>query len=201
MKWSTQKTLLFQVEIIKLCSNQGTNNSGTQLNLEDLIARISKLEEQLKNGIKINKQENEPKEIEQKEEKEKKTENKKEDSGNKNTVKVKGVTPKDKWANVLALLKQDGKILLYTNLIKCNPVEINDMIIGLEFKTGLTPFIKSIIEKPENMVEIEKLISVQYEKPMKIKLIDGVKEEVKVEKSSIDEFQNELDIPINIIEE
>jgi len=201
MKWSTQKTLLFQVEIIKLCSNQGTNNTGTQLNLEDLIARISKLEEQLKNGIKINKQENEPKEIEQKEEKEKKTENKKEDSGNKNTVKVKCVTPKDKWANVLALLKQDGKILLYTNLIKCNPVEINDMIIGLEFKTGLTPFIKSIIEKPENMVEIEKLISVQYEKPMKIKLIDGVKEEVKVEKSSIDEFQNELDIPINIIEE
>ena len=199
MKWSTQKTLLFQVEIIKLCSNQETNNSGASLNLEDLITRISNIEQQLKNGIKVDKEENTPKEIKQKEEK--KIENKKESNENKNTIKVKGSTPKEKWNNILSTLKQQGKILIYTNLIKCTPVEINDMVIGLEFKAGLTPFIKSIIEKPENISEIEKIISVEYEKPMKIKLIDGSTEKVEVEKTSIDEFKKELDIPINIIEE
>ena len=195
MKWSTQKTLLFQVEIIKLCSNQESNNSGSTLNLEDLITRISNIENQLKNGIKIEKKEIETKQVE------KKPESKKESNENKNTIKAKGSTPKEKWNNILSTLKQQGKILIYTNLIKCTPVEINDMVIGLEFKAGLTPFIKSIIEKPENTAEIEKIISVEYEKPMKIKLIDGAKEEVQVEKTSIDEFQNELDIPINIIEE
>ena len=200
MKWSTQKTLLFQVEIIKLCSNQESNNSGASLNLEDLITRISKIEEELKNGVKVVRTEGKPKEFEVKQE-EKKTEMQKKNDENKNTVKAKGTTPNDKWSNILSTFKQDGKILIYTNLMKSTPVELNDMVVGLEFKSGLTPFIKSIIEKPENLAEIEKVISVEYEKPMRVKLIDGSTEKVEVEKTAIDEFKNEMDIPINIIEE
>ena len=63
---------------------------------------------------------------------------------------------KEKWPNILNNLKESGKILLYTNLINATPVELNDLVIGIEFKNGVTPFIKSIIEKPENMAGLEK---------------------------------------------
>lgn len=63
----------------------------------------------------------------------------------------------EKWPNILNNLKKSGKILLYTNLINATPVELNDLVIGIEFKNGVTPFIKSVIERAENIAELEKL--------------------------------------------
>ena len=100
------------------------------------------------------------------------------------------------------ILKESGKILLYTNLINATPVELNDLVIGIEFKNGVTPFIKSIIEKPENMAELEKTVSIEYGKEMKIKIIDGKTEKVnKVPDNPMANLPTDLDIPINIIEE
>ena len=109
---------------------------------------------------------------------------------------------KEKWPNILNNLKESGKILLYTNLINATPVELNDLVIGIEFKNGVTPFIKSIIEKPENMAELEKTVSIEYGKEMKIKIIDGKTEKVnKVPDNPMANLPTDLDIPINIIEE
>ena len=188
IKWSTQKNLLFQVEIIKLCSNFSSDTSNQKVNLEDIISRIVSLENKIKDGIKIEK-------IEKKEEK------KNSEEKEKKVIKAKGATPKEKWNNVLDSLKQEGKILLYTNLMKATPIELNDLVIGIEFKNGVTAFVKSIIEKPENISELEKNLSVQYGKAMKVKIIDGYTEQVKVEKDNIDELKEELNIPINVIEE
>ena len=139
IKWSSQKGLMFQVEIIKLCNKGQDGKEGS--------------------------------------------------TG-------------EKWPNILNNLKKSGKILLYTNLINATPVELNDLVIGIEFKNGVTPFIKSVIERAENIVELEKAISMEYGKEMKIKIIDGKTEQVnKIQSDPIDNLPADLDIPINIIED
>ena len=75
-------------------------------------------------------------------------------------------------------------------------------VIGIEFKNGVTPFIKSVIERAENIAELEKAISMEYGKEMKIKIIDGKTEQVnKIQSDPIDNLPADLDIPINIIED
>ncbi len=189
IKWSEQKGLMFQVEIINLCNKeQGTQNLT---GLEEINARLQRLEEQIKKGVKtvempIKNAENAPK---------------KEDVPKK-IINGKEGKSKEKWPNVLNCLKESGKIILYTNLINATPVELNDLVIGIEFKNGVTPFIKGVIEKPENIAELERLISIEYGKQMKIKIIDGKTEKVnKVPDNSIENLPTDLDIPINIIEE
>ena len=106
------------------------------------------------------------------------------------------------WSKIVNDLKQAGKILLYTNLLNSNAVEINDMTIGIEFPNGLTPFGKSILEKPENMQELTKLISMECGKEMRVKLIEKTqKNEEKPEVNPIESMANDLDIPFNIIDE
>ena len=85
--------------------------------------------------------------------------------------------------------------MLYSNLINAKGRMIDDMTYGIEFSKGLTSFGKSIIEKPENMEELRKLVSIECKKDMRIKLID------KKEQSENNESNNlDLGIDINIIE-
>lgn len=88
--------------------------------------------------------------------------------------------------------------MLYSNLANSNAVELNDMTIGISFPEGLTPFGKSVIGKSENITEISKLISMEYGKPMQIRLIDNTNE--KSNDNSIDNIAKGLDLPLNIIE-
>ena len=70
-------------------------------------------------------------------------------------------------------------------------------------KKGLTPFGKAVLEKPENINEIKKQLSIACGKPMEIKLIDlqaGV-QNTKPEENLVESFAKEADIEINIIEE
>ena len=192
IKWSSQKGLMFQVEIIKLC-NKGQDVKNI-IGLEEINTRLQKLEEQVKNGVKVTKVpvENTPKVD--------KTVPQNEIT--KKVINGKEGSTGEKWPNILNNLKKSGKILLYTNLINATPVELNDLVIGIEFKNGVTPFIKSVIERAENIVELEKAISMEYGKEMKIKIIDGKTEQVnKIQSDPIDNLPADLDIPINIIED
>jgi DNA polymerase-3 subunit gamma/tau len=192
IKWSSQKGLMFQVEIIKLC-NKGQDVKNIT-GLEEINIRLQKLEEQVKNGVKVTKVpvENTPKVD--------KTVPQNEIT--KKVINGKEGSTGEKWPNILNNLKKSGKILLYTNLINATPVELNDLVIGIEFKNGVTPFIKSVIERAENIAELEKAISMEYGKEMKIKIIDGKTEQVnKIQSDPIDNLPADLDIPINIIED
>jgi DNA polymerase-3 subunit gamma/tau len=192
IKWSSQKGLMFQVEIIKLC-NKGQDVKNIT-GLEEINTRLQKLEEQVKNGVKVTKVpvENTPKVD--------KTVPQNEIT--KKVINGKEGSTGEKWPNILNNLKKSGKILLYTNLINATPVELNDLVIGIEFKNGVTPFIKSVIERAENIAELEKAISMEYGKEMKIKIIDGKTEQVnKIQSDPIDNLPADLDIPINIIED
>ncbi len=102
------------------------------------------------------------------------------------------------WSNVINNLKQLGKVMIYTNLINTNAREINDLTLGIEFPNGLTAFGKTVLEKPENMQELVKQVSIEAGKEMRIKLID-LKASNKLEAKS-DNGLSSLGININIID-
>jgi len=68
------------------------------------------------------------------------------------------------------------------------------MTVGIEFKKGITPFGQTVLEKPENMQYLVKLVSQMCGKEMRIKLVDGTAQNRSAAASSMN------DMPFNIIE-
>ena len=109
--------------------------------------------------------------------------------------------PAKGWSNILNDLRQNGKIMLYSNLLKAKPIELNDMTVGLSFPEGLNAFGKSILEKPENITELSRTFSMEYGKDMKVRIIESVEAlPKKEEKNELESMANDLDIPFNVIE-
>lgn len=106
------------------------------------------------------------------------------------------------WPNVLNDLKAKGKIMLYTNLINTNAVEINDMTVGIEFPSGINAFGKTVLEKSENRAELEKQVSIVCGKTMNVKYID-LKENNnnnQANQNNVESMINELGVPFNVID-
>ncbi len=211
IKWSAQKLIMFQVTIIKLCNTEilGTQNNipATQevsINNNEIIElknKINYLEKQIKliestAGTKPtatiqNERKSEPRVTQARV-----------NSTIKQTKENPIVGEKvANWPQVVNNIKQSGKMLVYTNLLNSNAIQINDMTVGINFPKGLTPFGKTILEQTENMNEIVKQVSIELGKPMRVKLIE---DEVKIKEpgtSQIDNLSKELDIPINVIDD
>ena len=207
MKWSSQKLIMFQVAIIKLCNEQSTNNVGLQnsgepsssVNLqeiEDLKYKISRLEKQLNLIQSSGSIKNSGKNVDNQTVKQQPTAIKPEV---KKSTTVNLGDKVQNWPKIVDQIKQEGKISLYTNLLNSSASQINDMTVGIKFEKGLTPFIQTILERPENMSEVTKQVSIELGKPMRVVLIDNNDEIVK----KSDNFENitkNIDIPINIID-
>ena len=204
MKSSTQRLIIFQAGIIRLCDNSAgvapvTNDNmggGSGANNQEIYARLEKIENYLRTGggaariqaggtKKTATTESAPKSI--------------------NTDAIagigKGKKPAQYWQDVVNNLKKNGKIMLYTNLLNTNAVEINDMTVGIEFPKGLTPFGRTVLEKAENKTEISNQVSIACGKEMHIKYIDTKpQDEGEVsEEQQLSNFANEFDIPFNVI--
>ncbi len=190
MKWSTQKSILFQVEIIKLCSENI---------VETHVETVDKSKEKRAKTVNntTNATDSNKKMIENS-----KTNHKKE---NVSMAKaLSGFNEVGGWKDILNELRSSGKIMMYSNLIKAKAIELNDMTIGISFPDGITAFGKTILEKPENLNELSKIVSMEYGKDMKVRIIENVdslpKKEQKNETSSIENMANDLDIPLNIMD-
>ena len=189
IKSSTQKTIMFQAGIIKLCNKEDNT---------DLIDRLNNLERYVKSGAfqVVQPQKNTA------------TKNlPKQDTAKLPAQKIQvqkakySNKTKDFWPKIVEELKQNGKIVLYTNLINTTAIEINDMTIGIQFPNGITSFGRSVLEKTENIAEISRLVSIACGKEMQIKYIDNAEDiHTDNEKYDIEKFANEQDIPLNIIE-
>ena len=202
IKWSSQKLIMFQVAIIKLCNSNsttggtpGTDNTQNEKEIEDLKYKISRLEKELKllqdtprptNTIIEDQSTKQQNKIEFKPEIKK-----------SNTIKLGNSV--QNWPKIVNNLKQEGKITLYTNLLNSTANEINDMTVGIKFERGLTPFGKAILEKSENMSEIVKQVSTEMGKPMRVVLIDN-NDEITAKADNFSNIGKDLDMPINIIE-
>ena len=204
MKYSSQKMILFQVGIIKICNmqyskpiNDVQNSNGNNNEIELLKSRIYQLEQQISKSDNVSTL---------KENKKLSTSSTKpvqkiEKNVDKPIQKVQTGEKLETWPKIMNDLKSDGKIMLYTNLMNSTASQINDMVIGIEFSNGLTPFGKTILEKNENVTELEKRVSMECGKPMKIKYIDSKNnKEIVKQDNSIETFAQDMDITFNMYE-
>ncbi len=221
MKISTQKTIIFETEIIKLCIKEDP---------ERLEERIKLLEEKLENGNfaaperrasvaqnaitthetpKVNT--NIPKrQVEETSKKIKQEDITQTKANNMVPVKLSEGSAIPDWSKAISNIKAQGKVMLYANLINTEAIQVNDMTVVIRFNNGLNAFRKELLQKPENMSALTKEISIICGNPMQIKLEDSsggkqIKEKVpSIPKSEVHEeldILDDLDIPINIIEE
>ena len=226
MKWSTQRSILFQAGMIKLCYQENESNAVAG----DINERISKIENYLRN-LKgnitnvstnnavnaVNAQENKvyasfsnnsiDSSVNQLSDanKTKQSQNIEKALNKENytqeTAKF-GRNIEESWPKIVRDLKQNGKIVLYTNLMQTKAVELNDMTVGIQFPNGLSAFGKTVLEKQENIREISKLVSIACGKEMQIKYIDSSsKAAFKPSfEDNIKKFADDSDIPFNIVE-
>ncbi len=106
------------------------------------------------------------------------------------------------WPKIVTNLKNNGKIVLYTNLVGTQATELNDITVGIQFNKEITPFGKAVLEKQENVKEVENLVSNVCGKPMQVKYIENKAqkaEEPSIE-TSLQDIANASDIPFNIID-
>ena len=211
MKWSTQKLIMFQAGIIKLCNKEveqmqtsGSNvNTGIGNSYSGLEERVTKIENYLRsrNGVSsanASIQVGAPG----------KNGDKNISNTSKNKAETTGIKPKFSaetqkfWPEIVNNLKSQGKMGLYTNLIGTVATEINDMTIGIEFPNGMTAFGKAVLEKPENTKVISDLVSIAKGKEMHIKYIDSGNnsQEPQSNVETIENFANGMDLPFNVID-
>ena len=194
MKTSTQRLIVFQAGIIKLCDAEASKTNENSSGNKDIYARLEKIENYLRSGGTAPKMQS--------------TNVKKNPSAVKpkiDNTSIEGIgkdsKPAQYWKEIVNNFKKNGKIMLYTNLLKTNAVEVNDMTVGIEFPEGITPFGKTILERPESISEISNQVSIACGKEMHIKYIDTKPQETEnSEEQEISNFASGFDIPFDIIE-
>ena len=191
IKFSTQKVIVFQAGIIKLCyKKQEEDKKVYEKNdiskpkdeknnvvLPNTAIKIDNMTNKNTNNIKINNEKN------------------------FSSTKKFSTKTEEYWPEVVNELKQNGKIVLYTNLLNTKAVELNDMTVGIQFPNGLTSFGKTVLEKQENVREISNLVSIACGKEMHIKYMTDV--QPKVQKTQEEDIQNlakESGIPFQVID-
>ena len=189
LKWSSQKTIMFQTGIIKICGKE-SNLYGSELEkrIEALENKMDSLNlsnlnnETDRKPLSINKSVTKPEEkIEKKEVKH---------TISKNTSEI--------WKKVIEALKRNGKIRLYTSLINTRINELNDLVWEVEFPNGLTSFNQKILEDVNNKNDLLKEIFKITGKEIHLKYKD-LKNITKTETEKNHSI-NDLGIDINIIE-
>ena len=204
IKWSTQKTVMFQAGIIKMCNKQ---LATTDSNIEE---RIEKIEKYLKSGKAItsnvaaqmpNVQSNVQRVQVDSNIPRSNTPKVNVSRNSDNNIKKFSNKSEEYWPQIVKDLKQSGKIVLYTNLMNTRAKEINDMTVGIEFPNGMTSFGKTVLEKPENIREISNLVSIACGKEMQIKYITQNNQVHQMtNEEDLQNLANQSDIPFNIIE-
>ncbi len=206
IKFSTQKTIIFQAGIIKMCNKQAETE-------DNLSERIDKIEKYLKSGnlavgagvaVQTSAVPQAPRVTQQPP---------RNNTGNNavagsnatrdtKTQRTKNFSNKSEeyWPQIITDLKQSGKIVLYTNLLGTKAKEINDMTVGIEFPNGMTSFGKTVLEKQENIREISNLVSIACGKEMQIKYIEKNNQVHQIsQEETLQNLANQSDIPFNII--
>ena len=201
MKSSTQRLIVFQAGIIRLCDKEMStvenNTSNSSGNNQDIYARLDKIENYLRNTGRTTtaREVSAPRTQSSTKETAPKPDNTAIEGIGKNSK------PAQYWKEIVNNLKKNGKLMLYTNLLNTNAVEINDLTVGIEFPAGLTPFGKTVLEKPENKMEIAQQVSLACGKQMQVKYIDTKPQEQELnEEQELSNFASGFDIPFDITE-
>ena len=203
LKMSTQKLIIFQAGIIKLCNKQDINkseksvdnsvgnngsNTSNNYNLDILEQRVTKIENFLRASNFVEKGKK-PKFSVQNPTEEKPLE--------KQKPKYEGKT-QDYWPKLVNSFKEEGKMFMYINLAGTVAKEINDMTVVIEFPNGMSEVAKEFLERPENRMSLKKTITMASGKDMQIKFVD-TKPQNEDLGNGFESFASHTDIPFNII--
>ena len=170
IKFSSQKTIIFQTGIIKLCMEAPISKEIPA----DIAERINKLEKVVYQNKTIGvAPQGEPKKINLA------TEIPKPEKFEQPKLEVKieqqPVVTQTRsqasgdWKSVLDRLKTTGKFRLYTCLVSSIANTVGDMIIEVNFPRGLTAFNKQILDDSQNKADLEKAAFEVFGKQMHIK--------------------------------
>ena len=196
IKWSSQKTIMLQVGLIKCCKAGAVESS------EEIAVEIKDM------PVASKPKNTESKELKD-EEKEvaSKAEVPQEQIPREETPKVpeqpKSVANTnyaEYWPKILDTLKTNGKIMLYTNLIGTKAKKADDMSVEIEFKGKITAFAKTVLEGHENKEELKKMVSLEEGQPMQIKYVENATSGAVIEKKNDAKLPNDIGININIID-
>ena len=212
IKWSSQKNIIFQVGIMRLCSKENMSLSERVDALEEKIAtgnfningsgtsaKMGNGSTQNRNAVSTSSAQN----VNNLAQNPGKTVNNFSSNSNSNAdanlqsrADAKGKSTAggnaNFWPNVINRLKEERKAMLFSNLNNTNAVMLDDMTVGIQFTNGLNSFGRAVIERPENMNELKRLVSMECGKDMRIKILD--KQENKKEEN----MANKIDLGINI---
>ena len=211
LKWSSQKNIIFQVGMMRLCSRENMSLAEKVDNLEQKLASgnftVSNSTKSqggsgashgtnnnmfstssAQNVDKVSQNMNKSANISSG------SSSTKESSAGAQSQNSKGTSGANAnfWPNVINKLKEERKAMLFSNLNNTSAVMLDDMTVGIQFANGLNSFGRAVIERPENMNELKRLVSMECGKDMRIKIIDN-HENKKAENSA-----NKLDLGINI---
>lgn len=201
IKLSTQKTIILQAEIIKLCNKSSSDsvnssNSMQQNNNSNLEERVTKIENFLKAG-------NFSKKLQTNDDKDKFTQKNEKNISNFKKVE-NGITKidgklQDYWPKLVNNFKEQGKMFMYINLSGSVAKEINDMTLAIEFPNGINKVAKDFLERPDNKQILKEIVHIASGKEMQIKYIDtNQNKKISVE-SEFQNFAKNEDLPFNII--
>ena len=228
MKWSTQKTILFQAGIIKLCAPLADENSSLENrvskienflrsgNFAERVARndVNTINEanirytQNTNNVNLNEENKASQNLNLGNMASNNMNLNKESSAKvssepvQKTKNIYSGEISQAWPKMIRDLKESGKMVLSTALKDTRAVQMNDLIVGIQFPKGINTFEKTVLDKQENIKEITKLVSMSCGKAMQIKYID-MSSNLNINNSVEDDIKNlakESDIPFEVID-
>ena len=193
IKYSSQKNTLLQVAIIELCISK--KQPDIKIKNEKLVYKAEDINNKEKPSTKVTTINKEKQNV---------SESVK-NASEKRVTQISEAKDGDKikdWNKIINQLKDSGKIILYNNLVDSIASKANDLIVKIDFPNGISSFGKTMIEKSENIAEIERLLSIECGKPMKIKYNMNTSQNKVIEKkgNSIESFAQDMDIPFNIVD-
>ena len=215
IKWSSQKTIMFQAGIIRSCIS--IENNG----IEELRNRVEELENIVLNGKNVNYNSSNntktsklsnmllPKKYSQLTNEENINEQNVSTNNNiENNFKEQTINENNSsinWSNIINSLRSSGKVRLFTSLANTKINQQGDLILEIIFPNGLTPFVKGILEDSSNKKDLDDILFKETGKQWHIKLIDGknsnsTSSNEKSKSKSSSNSINGLGIDINIIE-
>lgn len=206
MKLSTQKLIILQTGLIKLCNKQSvktdTNLSagGENAQNSDLERRVTKIENFLRAGnfAKAGFNKNVANAVENSGAKAQEKPSNVEQSGVvASKPKYSGKT-QDYWPKIVEDYKTSGKMFMYMNLAGTIAREANDMTLEVEFPNGMNKVAKDFLARPDIKQNLRETVHLACGKEMQIKFVD-TKENIKTSGNEFEQFIEKNDITFNII--
>jgi len=201
MKQSSQKLIILQTGLIKLCNNETATNNISEVQTKtvksvdnaDLERRVTKIENFLRagnfakasnSGVKFSVQDTENQQ--------------KKESKVIPKPKYKGKT-QDYWPKLVEDFKQEGKMFMYINLAGTTAREVNDMTLEIDFPSGMSKVAKDFLSRPDTKQNLKETVHLACGKEMQIKFVEEKPEDSDSNFNEFEKFIGDNDIPFNII--